>query len=183
MKKIAIFFPGIGYTNDKPLLYFSRKIARDKGYEEICIEYKDLPQNVKGNKEKMKEALVTAYDQSVTMLQNIDFSQYDEILIVGKSLGTVIAAKYNEEYIKNARLILYTPVEATFRYKSDDAVAFIGDNDPWSNLDTVKKLAKDMDIPLYIYPGCNHSLEVSENYAKNIDNLKTVMDITAEFIG
>ena len=26
-KKIAVFFPGLGYHNDKPLLYYSRKIA------------------------------------------------------------------------------------------------------------------------------------------------------------
>ena len=35
--KIAVFFPGIGYNNDKPLLYFSRKIALEHGYEVITI--------------------------------------------------------------------------------------------------------------------------------------------------
>ena len=29
-KKIAVFFPGIGYTNDKPLLYYGRKLAAEK---------------------------------------------------------------------------------------------------------------------------------------------------------
>ena len=28
-KKIAVFFPGIGYTNDKPLMYYSRKLAEE----------------------------------------------------------------------------------------------------------------------------------------------------------
>ena len=31
--KLAVIFPGIGYTADKPLLYFGRRIAVDCGYE------------------------------------------------------------------------------------------------------------------------------------------------------
>ncbi len=29
MRGLAVFFPGIGYTTDKPLLYFSRRLAAD----------------------------------------------------------------------------------------------------------------------------------------------------------
>ena len=35
MNGIAVFFPGIGYHCDKPLLYFSRGLAREAGYREI----------------------------------------------------------------------------------------------------------------------------------------------------
>ena len=34
-EKLAIIFPGIGYHSDKPLLYYSRKLAKERGYEEI----------------------------------------------------------------------------------------------------------------------------------------------------
>ena len=27
MKKLAVIFPGVGYHTDKPLLYYSKKIA------------------------------------------------------------------------------------------------------------------------------------------------------------
>lgn len=29
-KKIAVLFPGIGYHTDKPLLYYSKKLARKR---------------------------------------------------------------------------------------------------------------------------------------------------------
>lgn len=183
MSKLAIFFPGIGYTHDKPLLYYSRKMAIDKGYETICIEYSNLPDKVKGDKEKMKRSLLMAYEQSCEQLKDIDYLAYDDILIVGKSLGTVVAAKYHEGYCGMARLVLYTPVEATFRFKLNDAVAFIGDDDSWSNLKTVKDLANISNIPLHIYPDCNHSLEVSGDYARNIKYLSDIMHTTDEFIG
>lgn len=182
MKKLAIIFPGIGYTHDKPLLYYARKIATDKGYDIICVNYSNLPENVKGNREKMKESLLLAYEQSVRQLEDTDLSLYDDVLIIGKSLGTVAAAKFYEEHCKSARLVLYTPVEATFRFDITDAIAFIGDSDSWSDLETVKELANKSGIPLHIYQGCNHSLEVSCDNAKNLKYLSEIMALTTEYI-
>ena len=31
MKKLAVYFPGIGYTVDKPLMHYSRRLAADAG--------------------------------------------------------------------------------------------------------------------------------------------------------
>lgn len=182
MKKLAIFFPGIGYTHDKPLMYYSRKIAVDMGYEAKCIIYTNLPENVKGNKEKMKQSLLIAYEQACKQLGDVNFSEYDDIIIIGKSLGTVVAAKYHEEFCKDARVVLYTPVEATYKFKFNKAVAFIGDNDSWSNLDDVKLLSEKALVPLHIYKDANHSLEVSGDYAKNMEYISDVMKKTSEFI-
>lgn len=181
-KKLAIFFPGIGYTHDKPLMYYSRKIAVDLGYETKCIEYRNLPEKVKGDKEKMKQALLIAYEQCLEQLKDADFADYDDILIVSKSLGTVIATKFHEEHCDKARMVLYTPVEATFMFKINKAIAFIGDDDPWSDLNTVKSLAEKAGVPLNIYPDCNHSLEVSGDYERNLKYISDVMKLTAEFI-
>ena len=38
-KKIAVIFPGMGYHSDKPLLYFSKRLAREKGYEVVEAHY------------------------------------------------------------------------------------------------------------------------------------------------
>lgn len=182
MSKLAIIFPGVGYTHDKPLLYFSRKIAKDLGYEEICVEYGELPKNIKGDLDKMKQALLMAYEHVCRALKDMDYSKYDEVLIIGKSIGSVVATKYHEEYCQKARLVLYTPVEATFKFGINDGIAFIGDNDTWSKLDTVKELADKAGVPLHIYEDCNHSLEVSGDYAKNIEILSNVMDLTYKYI-
>ncbi len=41
MKKgrIAVIFQGIGYNTDKPLLYYSKKIALERGYDVKVVEY------------------------------------------------------------------------------------------------------------------------------------------------
>ena len=56
MKKTAVIFPGIGYHTDKPLLYYSRKIAASQGYDVIEVPYGKFPKGVKGSKEKMEKS-------------------------------------------------------------------------------------------------------------------------------
>ena len=50
MKKLAIFFPGIGYHCDKPLLYYARKLTQECGYEEsILLSYSYDGGNIRGD--------------------------------------------------------------------------------------------------------------------------------------
>ena len=39
MKKIAVVFPGVGYTKDRPLLYYAGKLAAANGYELIHRDF------------------------------------------------------------------------------------------------------------------------------------------------
>ena len=97
--KAAVFFPGIGYHCDKPLLYYSRKLAQECGYEEtIALSYTYDGGNIRGNEEKMQQAFESLYEQAEKSLSAIDFDKYDEILFVAKSVGTIIASAYAEKH-------------------------------------------------------------------------------------
>lgn len=37
MKKLAVFFPGIGYTVDKPLMHYSRRLAAEAGFQCLSV--------------------------------------------------------------------------------------------------------------------------------------------------
>ena len=41
--QLAVLFPGIGYHIDKPLLYYSAKLARARGYDLLAVQYPALP--------------------------------------------------------------------------------------------------------------------------------------------
>ena len=43
MKKIACLFPGIGYTCDKPLLYYSGKMFASLGWKVVPVPYSGFP--------------------------------------------------------------------------------------------------------------------------------------------
>ena len=76
--KAAVFFPGIGYHCDKPLLYYSRKLAQECGYEEtIALSYTYDGGNIRGNEEKMQQAFESLYEQAEKSLSAIDFDKYE----------------------------------------------------------------------------------------------------------
>ena len=97
-KKIAVLFPGIGYHTDKPLLYYSKKLARKRGYEIVEVKYGPLPSGVKGNAEKMRKAFEMALIYATEQLAEIDFAAYDAMLFISKSVGTAVAAAYANKF-------------------------------------------------------------------------------------
>ena len=95
--KLAVFFPGIGYHCDKPLLYYSRKLVQEYGYEKIVtLNYTYDGKNLRGNEEKMRQAFDSLYIQAENSLKEIAFDQYEQILFISKSIGTIIASAYAE---------------------------------------------------------------------------------------
>lgn len=183
MKKLAVYFPGIGYHCDKPLLYYSRSIACKLGYENYKnMTYTYSAGNIRGNAEKMEEAYKILFSQAETELADIVWNAYDDILFVSKSIGTIIAASYASQYeLKGVRHILYTPLEQTYQFVSDNAIGFIGTADPWSDINEIVRLSAKHHIPLTTYEECNHSLECGDTL-KNIEIIKDVMRRTGDFI-
>ena len=183
MSKLAIYFPGIGYHCDKPLLYYSRSLARELGYKEYRnISYTYEGQNIRGDQAKMREAYEALFQQAEAELEDIDWAAYDEILFVSKSIGTIIAASYAKKYgMVGVKHVLYTPLAETFQFVPEKGIAFIGTADPWSNTEEIIRMARKNRLPLHVYDDCNHSLECGDA-ERNLEILKDVMEKTREFL-
>lgn len=182
MSKIAVYFPGIGYHCDKPLLYYSRSIAYKSGYKDSrTVNYTYKAGNIRGNEAKMKEAYEILFSQAETELADMVWSDYDDVLFISKSIGTIIAGAYAKKYdLKCAKHILYTPLAQTYLFAPEHAIGFIGTADPWSDTSEVIRLSEANHIPLTVYDDCNHSLECDDTL-KNIEILKDVMQKTMDF--
>ena len=86
-KNLIVLFPGAGYTNDKPLLYYAGFKYYIKGYKSLKIDYGDCLKNDTPFHEKIEETKKFVLNQ----VKDVDFSVYDDIVFVSKSFGTVIA--------------------------------------------------------------------------------------------
>lgn len=184
MKKLAVFFPGIGYTHDKPLLYYSRKLAAVHDYEIRLLTYQNLPEGIRGNRERMVEAFEMALQQCRNQLQGLDMTEYDEILFVGKSIGTIVAAAMAQEFPEGkVRMVLYTPLEDTFAFPIAEACAFTGTEDPWTGgaASPIAKICHDQKIRCISLEGGNHSLETGDMF-RDLEYLKLVMQMTDKFM-
>ena len=79
--KIAVFFPGIGYHCDKPLLYYARKLVQEYGYEQtVMLDYTYDGKNIRGNRKKMEQAFESLYAQAEKKLEVTAFDKYSEII-------------------------------------------------------------------------------------------------------
>ncbi len=183
MKKLAVFFPGIGYTVDKPLMHYCRRLAAELDYEIRLLPYGGFPRKVKGDRARMEKCLKLARKQSEEMLADLDLCAYDDILFVGKSIGTVAAAEIASASPARdrIRLLHYTPLEETFALPFRNAVVFTGSEDPWVGRGIIPSLCESRAIPCFIIEGANHSLETA-NIQTDLENLRLIMRESARFL-
>lgn len=182
MKKIALIFPGIGYHTDKPLLYYSKKLAAKYGYQPIDIPYTGFPSGVKGNADKMHQCFQLALAQTEEILKDLDFTD-TKILVLAKSIGTVVAAAYIRKMNLEADFIFYTPLEETFQFTSNQSPSpvFTGTSDPWVKTETIIEKCKENAFPITIIENANHSLETGDAM-QDIEILKQVMEKSEAFM-
>lgn len=179
--KLAVIFPGIGYHADKPLLYYSKKIAGQHGYEIVEAGYGNFPKGVKGSPEKMEEAFYSALGQAEEMLKEIDYSGYEDVLFISKSVGTAVASAYAGKHGIQTRNVYYTPVAASFQFMKRPGIVFHGTADSWAETEEVRQGCADGGFPLYVTEGAGHSMETG-NVLKDLENLRKIMEITEEYI-
>ena len=185
MSRLAVFFPGIGYTMDRPLLHFGRRLASGLGYETKPLAYGGFPQQVRGDRSKMEECFRLALSQAEEALAGAELAAYEDVLFVGKSIGTVVAARIAAESPARDRIraVLYTPLEDTFLFPLGEAIAFTGGGDPWvgGEASRIPALCAEHGVPCTVIPGANHSLETGDVSA-DIETLRAVMEQTRRFI-
>ena len=181
MKKLAVFFPGIGYHCDKPLLYYGKKLAAEYGCEIREVPYGGFGSGIKGNPEKMREAFRQALEQAEKLLEDVEWSRYGSLLFVSKSVGTAVAAAYAGKYGLRTANIFFTPVEQTFPFVTQKGIVFHGTGDPWAATEPVRRACREKDLPLYLTEGADHSLETG-NVRKDLETLRQVMETCRQYI-
>ena len=130
-KKLAVIFPGIGYHTDKPLLYYSKKIARQHDFEIVEVGFHGLDTAAPLDRKTMLYAFALASMEVQEQLEAVDFASYDEVVFVSKSIGTVAASVYAARNHVHARQVYFTPLEQTFSLVEEgNGLVFFGEEDP-----------------------------------------------------
>lgn len=184
--KIAVLFPGIGYHCDKPLLYYSGKLAIQNKYELLKVTYTNLSRSI-------PEAYTDAYAQAEKLLEDIDWNQYGDILFISKSIGTIIAATYAQKHNIPCKNVYYTPLVQTFDFAPQPGIVFHGTDDSWAKTKEIQEKCREHHLPLHIIENANHSLEfqtgsipspahTESGVLCNINTIAYVMNLTEQYI-
>lgn len=72
MKKLAVMFPGMGYTCVKPLLYYTACAAAEHGFEVIKLDYGQEIHELKGRGfEEFSSVIRLAVDRAREQLKDV----------------------------------------------------------------------------------------------------------------
>ena len=180
--KLAVVFPGIGYHVDKPLLFHTRKLLRELGYEVADVNYTGFSSGIKGNPQKMKEAFDMALLQAEDILKDIDMTDAGDLVFVSKSIGTAVAAAYANNHGLTPRHIYFTPIDEAFDYIAPKSgIAFHGTSDPWADTEIITNKCSEFKIDLFITNEANHSLETGDTL-KDIQELSVIMKTVKQYL-
>ena len=170
-KNLIVLFPGKYYTVTYPLLLYAYSKYERKGYECVAINYGNF------------ESLDDARDSAIAQIEKLNFSNYDDIIFLSKSIGTVIAGMIEETLygnINNIRHIYLTPVKSTLPYlKKEKNISRViaGTKDPYLDVSILIEHCNQEGIKLDLIENADHSLEVSDDVIANIDVLKRVVEL------
>ena len=166
-RKIVVSFPGARGC-EIPLLYFGAQHFEELGYEKRFLSY---PRN-------REITLENVLSNALDLLRDLDWSKYEDIVFVSKSLGTVVSCMVKEILNIPARLILFTPLEETLPYiRKENAVILVamGDQDHYLDASRVTKLCEKEGIRCHIEPGIGHRMEAEKDLRRNLEIVNRVI--------
>ncbi|HHD2752648.1 TPA: alpha/beta hydrolase [Clostridium perfringens] len=183
-KKLCVILPGIGYCLDRSYLDYSKQLAKEIGYDVLEVEYGYQINRSEFNIEKEFSIMVS---ESLEVIDNAIDKEYEEVLIIGKSIGTSVQSFLNKDLsrrFKNIKNIYISPINKTldeFNIESNSLV-ITGDEDPLLSIANRMNIEKRDDVESFIIEGANHALDIEGNIMKTIDGLKESLEIEREFI-
>lgn len=171
-KKLLVIFPGANYSADMPLLYYAKFKYDDFGYESVKITY-----NITTIDSSFSEMLSNIKNQALAQLDSIEFSQYDDLVFISKSIGTVIAAQIAIDLSLTVSHIFLTPIENTLQYINLNNVKLViyGSLDRYLHSSILKAKCEKENVNYLQIDGVGHRLEKFGDMEGNIEILMKIV--------
>jgi len=188
-ENLAVLYPGMRYTCDKPLLYFSTELLLSRGYDVLQLwsgydtqEFEQLSQ--------AEKTIQLIRDGQELLDAGRKASTYGELLLCGKSLGTLTMAFILNDGLdqKNLKTIWFTPLinlppvsEAILALQSPAFIAGSRTDSTFSS-GPVDEIRSKAGTSLVISDKADHSLEILGDTTASLKVLDRVITKLSEFI-
>jgi hypothetical protein len=175
--KLMILLPGKGYTVNSPLFHYIKPIGIKYGFDVLSINYAIHLMPVDNWIMRIPDIHA---DTQKTLEQVLDHD-YQTVCIVGKSLGTPLAASIaNQLTAPNKSVLMLTPIQAAVSMVNNvRTLGIIGTADPAYDANMI--LETDTQSWM-VLEGLNHSLEYRNDRDKSLDILKEILSTCETFI-
>jgi hypothetical protein len=188
-KIVCFMFSGMGYTYEKPILYYSTMTMLQNNYDVVHIHY-SFGQNI--FKLPLEEITTIISDEiSPIVAEILAKKQYEEKVFLGKSLGTIplINGFMKNNLFMNSKMVLLTPllkfdsIFETLLTSNHSAFITIGEKDPHYITDKIQAIENKTNIKIHKVSNANHSLDMEPfDTLMSITALEEVMRSLGEFL-
>lgn len=176
--RIALIFPGRGYTCAMPLLYYATRALVDNGYDVLHVEYHydpaDFPEPAG---DRWRDALRLDVEGAYAAV--VAEGQYNSVLLLGKSLGTIAIALLlaNHPELAESDCIWLTPLISIDRVReviashASRSLVVIGSLDPHHN----QKRLHEIEVAgaaVVVIDRADHGLEIPDDLESSIEALR-----------
>jgi len=112
-------------------------------------------------------------------LESKNLSQYEKIIFIEKSIGTVIGMEIEDELVlEHVTHVVLTPIRNTvplLNEKRKISYMATGSEDGMIDLQNLQEVCKKYRIPLTVIKGVGHRLEKGIDTKKNLKILQDIM--------
>jgi hypothetical protein len=163
---VCFMFSGASYTYDKPLLYYSTMLMLENKYDFVHIHYSYEQDKLKYSLTDITQIILNDINPVITeVLRN---QQYQEIIFLGKSLGTIpiIEGFIKNDLYLNSKMILLTPlleydsIFETLLKCTHLSLIVIGEKDKHFRPSKIEALDNKNNLQIEKIPDANHSLDI-----------------------
>lgn len=178
MKKAAVLFAGVRYSCDAPLLYYARAVFRDRGYTVLEVSY-GADMLAGGD---LAERARNASGDVLRQLNEWKLEQYDDVVFVSKSIGTVLAGWSASKLPYPVRHIYLTPLEYTLPFLHAERDVVIGAGaDPYLDAKHLTNYCSSHAIPCTMYSNVGHRLEAKGDIRYTLRILEEITQLYERF--
>ncbi len=187
---IAIVFPGVGYTCDMPLLYYSVLTMLDAGADVLQVEYaynrlpdfREIPDTERGQ--------WIAADATAARDAALREASYTKVTLIGKSIGTramgyLLATNLHPAVVHTVwltPLLRNDQLRAQIRQHRPPSLFVIGTADPHYDAALLADVQEATGGDAIIVQGRNHSLEIAGDTPKSLDAIVQTIHALATFV-
>ena len=171
---IAVCFPGTGFTCKEALF---ERLGADYAaleYDIIKLDFSHIPFR---EIESLEEAIAVAQRAVKRQLSHVAFAEYDDVVFLSKSLGTILAIEHDNANDICARHLFLTPLNKTLlqiRPKTKVIAMVLGTQDRFLTGRALASFCEERGIRYCLIDGVNHSLKDDvdlERTARIIDQI------------
>ena len=187
---LSLILPGLNYTCDMPLLYYSTQVMLAAGADVLQVKY-DYTQTQRNQASSLKERF-SQMEEDVTQIAQVALRQrdYQHLTLIGKSLGT-LAIPYllgADLPVQPQTCIFLTPIlnellsALPLIQQSAHTFYVIGTQDHYYDPDLITQYRTENPDNFMIIKGANHSLEIPGEIMQSLSQLEILVKRIDRFI-